>query len=298
MPNISRRKKEETMSNEQIRIWNENFRSILHSPNIDYESLKEYCQKLIHTFPNVMSEMRKLIQSSTLLNVLTNPNTLDDAFLCQKYRDYLYNKMRFTIKKSEYVNKLNERESIIDELKKSGKYQQMLEILLDPKTDTELEFCISYFKLQDSLKIIEEEASAGKSKPSSTPDLVRVIAPNILQAEIFIKNKKNDEIADLLYSIAIAQVTDYENLIASLAQKNAQFQIEKVIETYHGFIIATQESLINGISRENPFLKEDVERFCSIQSSFSKLTKNGNIYQPKPQKARKVKAKLPSWVVG
>ena len=289
-------KKAEMMSTEQKRIWYENFRRILGNTSGDYDSYNQYCQNLIHTFPNVMSEMKVLIQNSILLDVLTNPMTFDDVFLCQKYTDYLYNQVKYVRKKSEYMDNLNERENIICDLKKTGKYQQLLEILLDPKSDIELKFCISYFKLQDSLKTIEEEAREGKSKPSSTADLVRVIAPHIFHPQKYLENQENDCIADLLYSIAAAQVTDYKNLIVSLSQKHMLYPREDITETYHEFITEAQENLINGISRKNPSLQDDVDRFCSIQESFSKLTKCGNIYQPKAKNTFKTRMKVPNWI--
>lgn len=287
--------KSSTLPIEQARIWNENIKEML-SCYIDVNAIKEHIKNLTTAFPKIAQEIQALAQSPELLNALTNPTKTDEALFCQKYRNFLYEQVQITKAKQKYESELAKRQPIIDKLKEDPKYQPLLEILLDPKTETELKFCISFFKLQDNIDTIEQEAKEGKNKPSSTVDIARIVSSNLFSPEEYLNRQTYPKaIADRLYSMVMAEKTDYETLLSLIARNYPSMSPEEVLKAYQQFAKRSQEHIVKDISRNSETFIENVESFYTIQEEFSKLTKTGNFYYPKPKRPTPY-SKLPRWV--
>ena len=270
----------------------------LRDTECDYQTAKKAHDKIISTFPQLVNDIKELANNPVLLEALTNPKSDQDISICYHYKEYLYYQVKFAKDKKKYFDELEGKRQIITKLEATGQQQHLLEILLDPKDATELKFCTAFFKLHMDLQSIEEAAYEGRLKDSNAFNDISYYASTYLHYPEMYIDKLNEEIlADSLFNIAVLKYTSQDKLLNAIAQQHPQHP--SISDAYNRFVSYAQNKTTNGITRSNPNMCEDIDRFCKTQQIFHKLCRNGINSKKKNESSNtilKTSKKLPSWL--
>lgn len=285
---------ETILDNEKDQEWAKIY-SQLHYQIASYEDMKGKCEKLVQEFP------RKLIEE-ILFAALTNPTSENDAYLCKNFSDYLYRKVKLAQAKEQYRQRLETEQTTIDKLKELGISQGTIEILQEPQTAEEIDFCNSFLNLQNSIQAIRQAKEEGTAKPGTIHDFARKIdtslfEPNTFQTPFDPNYSSASYAADLLYDLAYANIVERDTFIKILQKKYPQASVSELDNALQNFTIYIQEQLIKDISRDNKHFNQKARYFSKVEDEFTKLTETGNVYKPEANKKPKSyqQKRLPSW---
>lgn len=285
---------ETILDNEKDQEWAKIY-SPLHYQIASYEDMKGKCEKLVQEFP------RKLIEE-ILFAALTNPTSENDAYLCKNFSDYLYRKVKLAQAKEQYRQRLETEQTTIDKLKEVGISQGTIEILQEPQTAEEIDFCNSFLNLQNSIQAIRQAKEEGTAKPGTIHDFARKIdaslfEPNAFQTPFDPNYSSASYAADLLYDLAYANIVERDNFIKILQKKYPQASVSELDNALQNFTAYIQEQLIKDISRDNKHFNQKARYFSKVEEEFTKLTETGNVYKPETNKKPKSyqQKRLPSW---
>ncbi len=282
------------LTNEKDQEWARNY-SPLYYQTASYEDMKEKHTELFQRFP------RKLVEE-ILFEALTNPTSENDAFLCESFSNYLYSKVKLVQAKEKYSKRLETEQTTIDKLKETGKHQRIIEILQEPQTAQEIDFCNSFLNLQNSIQAIRQAKEEGNAKPGTLHDLARKIGtclfePTTFQTPFDPNYSSANYAADLLYDLAYANIIERDTFIKILQKKYPQATTNDLDNALQNFTTYIQEQLMKDMSRDNNSFNQNARYFTKIEEEFSKLTKTGNVYKPVTSEKPKYysQKRLPSW---
>ena len=217
--------------------------------------IKYYLTKLYGYRPDLGIQDELIGWTKTeLQRILQNPKTEAEVTLCQKYVECLAEKEREEISQREaqkeqetriqrYIDRLQSRQGVYEKLQRAGQsHSTLLDILWNPKTREELDFCISYFGFQDDIKLISEAAKEGKV---TQPDIA-VTSDVVFYGEWYFKQPVNQ--AKTLYDLTVFEQTNQEGLMQAI-QTNGKYSSPPT-EEYEYFREWLDEQIIEGINRE------------------------------------------------
>ena len=283
--NITEEIKQNNKSEQDIDRWLETVDGLLYHHRYTFETKKEYYQKLLEQRNDLVQKIKNWT-TETLLSILLEPTTDEEYRLCQEYLSYLRDEVDFKERKDKYLDRLINRQEILNELSKSSYKKGMVEILMDPHTEKELDFCILYFGFLDDKKRIMEAVNEGKIKPkdpnegSIVDHLAGIVNALINDADMqdklfFLRDASKT--ADVLYELSILE-SNKEELVNAIATKlgytttskeTNSLSVPNFYKVYIQYEAAT--SLINdlvfyGIDREDRHNK--INKFLNMAEQF------------------------------
>lgn len=239
--NITEELRQNKISERDIDRWLENIDGLLYHHRYTFVTKKEYYQNLLEQRKDLIQKIQ-IWTNETLTSILLEPTTDEEYRLCQEYLSYLSDEVDFKERKDKYLERLMNRQETIKELSKSSYKTGMIEILLDPRTEKELDFCISYFGFQDDIKFISEAAKEGKvTKPN-----IGVTSDVMFFGDYYFEQPTNQ--AKTLYDLTVLEQTDHEALMKLLQEKGEYPSLPT--EEYEHFKEYLDAQIIKGISRE------------------------------------------------
>lgn len=217
--------------------------------------IRHYLSKLYGYRPDLGIKDELTVWVTTeLQRILQEPKTEAEVYLCQKYIECLAEKEAEAKRQQEakeaqerriqqYLDRLQNRQGIYDKLKRAGHtHSMLLDILWNPTTQEELDFCISYFGFQDDIKFISEAAKEGKvTKPN-----IGVTSDVMFFGDYYFEQPTNQ--AKTLYDLTVLEQTDHEALMKLLQEKGEYPSLPT--EEYEHFKEYLDAQIIKGISRE------------------------------------------------
>lgn len=283
--NITEELRQNKISERDIDRWLENIDGLLYHHRYTFETKKEYYQNLLEQRKDLIQKIQ-IWTNETLTSILLEPTTDEEYRLCQEYLSYLSDEVDFKERKDKYLERLMNRQETIKELSKSSYKTGMIEILLDPRTEKELDFCISYFGFVDDKKRIMEAVQEGRIKQNNLNNstvvnhVVGIV--NILMNDEDMQDKlfflrDAAKTADVLYELSILE-SNKDELVHVIATRLGYNTTSKEINTstvtdffrvYIQYEAAT--SLINdlvfyGIDREDKHNK--INKFLNMAELF------------------------------
>ena len=218
--------KQNNASEQDIDRWLETVDGLLYHHRYTFETKKEYYQKLLEQRKDLIQKI-KTWTNETLSSVLLEPTTDEEYRLCQEYLSYLRDAVDFKERKDKYLDRLSYRQETIKELLKSPYKKDMIEILLAPRTEKELDFCIAFFAFEDDKRRIQEAVQEGKIK-SINPEESTVVDHIASIVDVLINNKDmgdrlfflrdHAKTADILYELSILEC-NREDLVNTIGIK-------------------------------------------------------------------------------
>lgn len=212
--------------------------------------IRHYLAKLYDYRPDLglQDELARWV-STELKRILQDPKTEAEVDLCQKYIDCLAEKEAEELRQKEakaaqerriqqYLDRLQNRQDIYDKLNSSGYHSRLLEVLWNPTTQAELDFCISYFGFQDDIKFISEAAKEGKV---TQPDIAAASAA-VFYGDWYFEKPVNQ--AKTLYDLTVLEQTNPDALMQAIQAKT------EYSEEYEDFKESLDAKIVRGINRE------------------------------------------------
>lgn len=217
--------------------------------------IRHYLAKLYDYRPDLglQDELTSWV-STELKRILQDPKTEAEVDLCQKYIECLAEKEAEELRQKEakaaqerriqqYLDRLQTRQGIYDKIKRAGHPQSiLLDVLWNPTTQEELDFCISYFGFQDDIKFISEAAKEGKV---TQPDIA-VISDAVFYGDWYFSQPVNQ--AKTLYDLTVLEQTNQTALMLEI-QTKGEYSTPPT-EEYEYFKEYLNEQIIKGINRE------------------------------------------------
>ena len=210
---ITEELKQNNVSEQDIDRWLEIVDGLLYHHRYTFETKKEYYQKLLEQRKDLIQKIQ-IWTNETLSSILLEPTTDEEYRLCQEYLSYLRDEVDFKERKDKYLDRLPYRQETKKELLKSPYKKDMIEILLAPRTEKELDFCIAFFAFEDDKRRIQEAVQEGKIK-SINPEESAVVDHIASIVDVLINNKDmgdrlfflrdHAKTADILYELSILE---------------------------------------------------------------------------------------------
>lgn len=213
-----------------IGVWEESLDGVLYHHRYEFETKKKYYTTMLEMRPELTDKLSTWIKEE-LTRVLSDPTTDEEYRLCQEYLGYLADEVEFKELKDKYLDRLVYREETLSKLKDHEPAKVALEILLDPKTEKELDFCTAYFGLQDDIKHLKENITQGNIQVPSVEeesvivDQVACVVKALgkrepIQGKLdFFINASPGENAEMLYRLNCLEHSDIDGLIKSILDK-------------------------------------------------------------------------------
>lgn len=213
-----------------INNWIDMLNGFLHHQSYYFETKKEYYTEMLELRPELIDKLSTWTKEE-LKRVLFEPTTNKEYELCQEYLEYLAEEVEFKERKDRYLDRLAHREDVISKLSTDETIKGALEILLDPQTDQELDFCIAYFGFQDDIKQIKENISQKNLKAPNLEEESAIINSVARAVQVLCKRKPlQDEldfffsaspegIAEILYKLNCLESSDFDGLIKTISDK-------------------------------------------------------------------------------
>lgn len=218
--------KRSNASEEDIDRWLETVDGLLYHHRYTFDTKKEFYKKLIEQRNDLVRKITTWT-NETLSRILLEPSTDEEYRLCQEYISYLNDEVDFKKRKDNYLERLLYRHEEIEELLKSPYKKDMAEILLEPYSEKELDFCTSYFGFIDDKKGITEAVKVGTIKTINPEEssvvehisgIINVlINDDDMQDKLFFL-RDPAETADVLYELCILEY-DKNRLVNTIANK-------------------------------------------------------------------------------
>lgn len=213
-----------------IDSWEESLDGVLYHHRYGFETKKKYYTTMLEMRPELTDKLSTWIKEE-LTRVLSDPTTDEEYRLCQDYIGYLADEVEFKELKDKYLDRLVHREEILSKLKDDEPTKGALEILLDPKTEKELDFCTAYFGFQDDIKHLKEIITQGNIQVPSVEEesaIVNSVARAVkalckrepIQDELdFFLSTSPEEKAEMLYRLNCLENSDIDGLIKAILDK-------------------------------------------------------------------------------
>ena len=281
---ITEELKQNNVSEQDIDRWLEIVDGLLYHHRYTFETKKEYYQKLLEQRKDLIQKIQ-IWTNKTLSSILLEPTTDEEYRLCQEYLSYLRDEVDFKERKDKYLDRLPYRQETIKELLKSQYKKDMIEILLAPRTEKELDFCIAFFAFEDDKRRIQEAVQEGKIK-SINPEESAVVDHIASIVDVLINNKdmgdrlfflrNHAKTADILYELSILECKK-DDLVNTIGTKlgYATESEETTLSPRNFFKVCIQYTeaaqLINdlvfyGIDREDKHNK--INKFLNMAEQF------------------------------
>lgn len=217
--------------------------------------IRHYLSKLYEYKPElgVQDELKTWVNTE-LKRILQDPKTEPEVELCRKYIECLAEKENEAERKRQeqaafeesiqnYLTRLENRQGVYEKIKNAGQtHSALLDILWNPTTREELEFCISYFGFQDDIKFIAEAAKDGKIKAID----LDATSDALLWEDWYFEQPINQ--AKTLFDLTILEQTNYQGLMTILQEKGG-YSTSPTAE-YENFKAYLDAMIVAGISRE------------------------------------------------
>ena len=215
-----------------IGVWEESIDGVLYHHRYEFETKKKYYTTMLEMRPELADKLSRWIKEE-LTRVLSEPAIDEEYRLCQEYLGYLADEVEFKDLKDKYLDRLVHREETLSELKEDEATKGALEILLDPRTEKELDFCTAYFGFQDDIKHLKENINQGNIQVPSVDEESAIIDPvacvvkalhkrEPIQGKLdFFINASPEENAEMLYRLNCLEYSDIDGLIKSILDKTA-----------------------------------------------------------------------------
>lgn len=254
----------------------------------DTESIiKYYLAKLYEYRPDLGIQDELISWTKTeLRRILQNPKTEAEVNLCQKYVECIAEKEREEIiqKQTEeaekrriqqYFDRLQNRQGVYEKIKRAGQsHSTLLDILWNPTTKEELDFCILYFGFQDDIKFITDAAKEGKI---TQPDIA-VTSDVVFYEDWYFKQPVNQ--SKTLYDLTVLEQTNLNGLMKAIQDKG-EYSTPPTLE-YEYFKDYLDEQIITGINREaiaKGTSSEALKRFNAFAQDFHQRYLTGMMYE-------------------
>lgn len=238
--------------------------------------IKHYLSKLYEYHPElgIQDELKSWVKTE-LKRIIHSPKTEPELELCQKYLECLAEKENEAERKRQeqaafeesiqnYLTRLENRQGVYERIKKLGQsHSALLDILWNPTTREELEFCISYFGFQDDIKFISEAAKDGNIKAID----LNATSDAVFFGDWYFEQPINQ--AKTLFDLTILEQSDYQGLMTILQEKGG-YSTTPTAE-YENFKSYLEAMIIAGISREEiakGSTSEVLTRFNSFAQKF------------------------------
>lgn len=293
-----------------IDVWEESITGVLYHRRYDFETKKKYYTTVQEMRPELIDKLSTWIKEE-LTRVLSEPTTDEEYKLCQEYLDYLADEVDFKERKDNYLGRLEHRKETLEFLSRIPYKKGLLEILQDPHTDKELEFCIAYFGFEDDKAQLEESFKSGKITPidPNESDVVTLLASitqvlledGEMEDRLFFL-RSPEKTADILYELSVLEC-DQLRLVEAIGNKlGYDFSEEKKAnkrllttpvfsEIYNKYGYARtliDDLLVFDIDRENKNNKMD--KFIRMTECFhSKFTRDA--YEAEEPKVKQKQTK-------
>lgn len=249
--------------------------------------IKHYLTKLYEYRPDLglQDELTSWV-ATELKRILQDPKTEAEVDLCCKYIECLAEKEAEETRQrqakeaqekriQQYLDRLQNRQGVYEKLKRAGQtHSMLLDVLWNPTTAEELEFCISYFGFQDDIKFISEAAKEGKVKPVDLTEASNAV----FYGDSYFKQPENQ--ASTLYDITVLEQTNKNGLMQAIQDKggyNSPLTLE-----YENFKDYLDTQIIFGISREEIAKgnsSEALSRFSTFAQELHKRYLSGMMYE-------------------
>ena len=265
--------------------WEENLDMMVCHHRWHYKQRKEVYKKLLEFRPELASELSAWTKEE-LKRVLQEPTTEEELNLCIQYTNFLHYEADYLERKNRYLGRLEGRQKLISKLKESDTSDSLLEILLDPQSETELDFCISYFGFQDDLTHLSQNATEGNVKPinpeenesvAAVANFIKALKEGTLTQDecTFLDSTRSTAI--VLYELTALEHSNYYGLIHTIAAKSGYDY--PPINDYSSFMSSFQNHITLGIDRSNPSLNNSLDEFVVTAKEFHLLYLNGLSYE-------------------
>lgn len=213
-----------------VDFFEESLSEFLRQRRYSFETKKKYHKTILEIRPELVDKL-SLWTKEELERVLSEPTTDQEYRLCQEYLKYLADEVDFKEIRDRYLDRLAYRGEVLSKLKNDEYAKVALEILLDPKTENELDFCTAYFGLQDDIKHLKENINQGNIQVPAVEEestilnkVARVVGVlcrrETIQDELdFYDSASPSDIADMLYKLNCLESSDMFGLIKYISDK-------------------------------------------------------------------------------
>jgi len=276
--------------------WEETLNMMLHRTWLSFEDKKKLYSKLLELGPELISKLSDWTKDE-LKKVLLTPTTEEEFWICERYLEFLEEQAYFITQKNRYLDRLEGRQTIVKQLTDDDSKKGLVEILLDPQSDKELEFCTSYFGFQDDIKFLSECAKEGKCKEinpeeSKTVDNVAKVVKMLCRQTAhkgelnFLFDANPGSIADMLYELKILENSDLDTLMNIISNKcgynygkiNLSSVPFSILPKYTNIYLAyrtvsevIQNYLVRDIDRNNQNITREMDGFTEMTRKFHYL---------------------------
>ena len=295
-----------------IANWLSTLEDIFLHQSYSYEIKKKYYDELLQLHPELIEQISNWTKTK-LKRILLEPTTEEEYRLCRNYLDYLGEEVNFSERKENYLERLSYRHEIIKKQLKSPYKKDMVEVLLEPLSEKELDFGIAFLGFYDDKKRIIEAVQEGIIKPINPEESVAV---NYLTEiiDVLINDKEMEDkllflkdpskTAEVLYELSILECQK-DDLINTIITKLGYSTREGIsprdyFNIYINYDTATQlidDLVFYGINREDKNNK--IDKFLNIAERFhtryiTDTYEDASSLKLSPQEKSKVNQKVSS----
>jgi len=214
-----------------------------------------------------------------------------------------FNKEEFEQNKNQYLTHLQNRTELMKDLSKINQNSRLIQILLNPQDNAELDFGIAFLSFIDDNRQIEENINQGNIKEINTEESIGIDCAAKIIKVLYDEEEIQDELdffskptvfAKVLYELSVLSTIDHNQLIETIMIKNGNDpddidQCLLVSGIYKSLLETMVEFLCPNTEDSNTF----INRFITITEAFHDEYWNGRKYD-EPLSTATIETKTPN----